>query len=98
MSLVRVFCLLPYLPDGQTDPLARAILESYANRLTHEKYALAYGRVVHALRNVYKVKPDSPALVNFIALVRWVDSASAEKLTRDIGMAMQDSIHSSDPA
>ena len=28
MSLVRVFCLLPYLPDGQTDPIARAILES----------------------------------------------------------------------
>jgi len=87
MSLVRVFCLLPYLPDGQTDPIARAVLESYANRLTHEKYAATYTKVIHALRNLYKVKSDSPALVNFIALVRWVDPASAEKISRDIGMA-----------
>jgi hypothetical protein len=87
MSLVRVFCLLPYLPDGQTDPMARAILESYANRLTHEKYAAAYAKVVQALRNLYKVKADSPALVNFIALVKWVDPASAEKIVKDIGMA-----------
>ena len=47
MSLVRVFCLLPYLPDGQTDPIARAVLESYANRLTHEKYAATYAKVIH---------------------------------------------------
>jgi hypothetical protein len=86
MSLVRVFCLLPYLPDGQTDPMARAILESYANRLTHEKYAATYTKVIHALRNMHKVKADSPALVNFIALVKWVDPASAEKISRDIGM------------
>lgn len=86
MSLVRVFCLLPYLPDGQTDPVARAVLESYANRLTHEKYAAIYGKVTHALRNMYKVKADSPALVNFIALVKWVDPASAEKIAHDIGM------------
>jgi hypothetical protein len=86
MALVRVFCLLPYLPDGQTDPLARAILESYSNRLTHEKYAATYAKVIHALRNLHKVKADSPALVNFIALVRWVDPASADKLTKDIGM------------
>jgi len=86
MSLVRVFCLLPYLPDGQTDPIARAILESYANRLTHDKYAGTYSKVVLALKNLYKVKADSPALLNFIALVRWVDPASADRLTRDIGM------------
>jgi hypothetical protein len=86
MSLVRVFCLLPYLPDGQTDPVARAVLESYANRLTHEKYAATYAKVVHALRNLFKVKADSPALVNFIALVKWVDPDSAAKLARDIGM------------
>ena len=86
MSLVRVFCLLPYLADGQTDPVARAVLEAYANRLTHEKYAATYAKVVHALRNLYKVKADSPALVNFLALVRWVDPASAEKLSRDIGI------------
>jgi hypothetical protein len=86
MSLVRVFCLLPYLPDGQTDPVARAVLESYANRLTHEKYAATYAKVIHALKNLFKVKADSPALVNFIALVKWVDPDSAAKITRDIGM------------
>jgi hypothetical protein len=86
MSLVRVFCLLPYLPDGQTDPIARAVLESYANRLTHEKYAATYGKVIHALKNLHKVKADSPALVNFIALVKWVDPTSAEKISKDIGM------------
>jgi hypothetical protein len=86
MTLVRVFCLLPYLPDGQTDPIARAVLESFANRLTHEKYATAYGKVIHALKNLYKVKADSPALINFVALLKWVDPASADKVTHDIGM------------
>jgi len=86
MVFVRVFCLLPYLPDGQTDPIARAVLESYANRLTHEKYAATYVKVVNALKNLFKVKADSPALVNFIALVKWVDPASAEKISRDIGV------------
>ena len=86
MSLVRVFCLLPYLPDGQTDPVARAVLESYANRLTHEKYAATYAKVVNALKNLFKVKADSPALINFITLVKWVDPDSAAKIARDIGM------------
>lgn len=86
MALVRVFCLLPYLPDGQTDPIARAVLESYANRLTHEKYAATYAKVVQALRNLFKVKADSPALINFITLVKWVDPDSADKLSKDIGM------------
>jgi len=86
MVFVRVFCLLPYLPDGQTDPLARTILESYANRLTHEKYAAIYAKVLHALKNMFKVKADSPALVNFIALLKWVDVDSANKLAHDIGM------------
>ena len=86
MVFVRVFCLLPYLPDGQTDPVARAVLESYANRLTHEKYAATYARVVHALKNLFKVKADSPALVNFIALVKWVDPDSADKIAKDIGV------------
>jgi hypothetical protein len=86
MAFIRVFCLLPYLPDGQTDPIARAVLESYANRLTHEKYATTYTKVVNALKNLFKVKADSPALVNFIALVKWVDPASAEKIARDVGV------------
>jgi hypothetical protein len=87
MSLVRVFCLLPYLPDGQTDPIARTVLESYSNRLTHEKYTTTYGKVINALKNLHKVKADSPALLNFIALVRWVDPASADKIAHDIGIA-----------
>jgi len=86
MVFVRVFCLLPYLPDGHTDPIARAVLESYANRLTHEKYAATYARVVNALKNLFKVKADSPALVNFLALVKWVDPAAAEKISHDIGV------------
>jgi hypothetical protein len=86
LLLVRVFCLLPYLPDGQTDPVARAVLESYVSRLTHEKYADTYNKVVGALRNMHRVKADSPALVNFISLVRWVDPVAAEKLSNDVGM------------
>jgi hypothetical protein len=86
MTFVRVFCLLPYLADGQTDPIARAVLESYASRLTHEKYAAAYAKVIGALKNLFKVKADSPALVNFISLVKWVDPASAEKISKDVGM------------
>jgi hypothetical protein len=86
MSLVRVFSLLPYLPDGQTDPIARAILETYTSRLTHEKYAATYAAVVGALRKLYKVKADSPALVNFLALVRWVDPAAAERIAGDVGI------------
>ena len=87
MSFVRVFCLLPYLPDGQTDPVARAVLETYASRLTHEKYLTTYAGVIGALRKLHKVKADSPALVNFIALVRWVDPGSADRIAQDVGMA-----------
>jgi len=88
MTLVRVFCLLPYLPDGQTDPVARAVLEAFANRLTHEKYAATYTKVIGALKNLHKVKADSPALVNFVTLVKWVDADSAAKIAQDIGMAL----------
>ena len=86
MIFVRVFCLFPYLPDGQADPLARPILETFVTRLTHEKYAAIYTKTIHALRNLFKVKADSPALVNFIALVRWVDAAAAEKISKDVGL------------
>ena len=86
LVFVRVFCLLPYLPDGQTDPVARAVLETYVTRLTHEKYAAIYAKVLNALKNLHKVKADSPALVNFIALVKWVDAGAADKMVNDIGM------------
>jgi hypothetical protein len=86
MALVRIFCLLPYLPDGQTDPIAQAVMESYISRLVHEKYADTYNKVVGALKNLFKIKPDSPALVNFISLVKWVNPEAAAKLSQDIGL------------
>jgi len=86
MSLIRVFCLLPYLPDGQTDPIARAVLQTYVSRLMHEKYAATYAKVVQALRNLFKVKADSPALLNFISLVRWVDTEAADRISHDVGI------------
>jgi hypothetical protein len=86
MSFVRIFCALPYLPDGQTDPAARPILESYVQRLTHDKYAATYAKVLTTLRNMFKARADGPALVNFIALVKWIDPEAAAKLTKDIGM------------
>ena len=86
MALVRIFCLLPYLPDGKTDPMAQAVMESYVSRLTHEKYADTYNKVAQVLRNLFKVKADSPALVNFINLVKWVNAEAAAKLSQDIGM------------
>jgi hypothetical protein len=86
MTDVRIFCLFPYLPDGQADPLARPILETFVSRLTHEKYVDVYNKTIAALRNLYKVKADSPALVNFVALVKWVDPSAAAKVAADIGM------------
>ena len=86
ISLIRVFCQIPYLPDGTTDPIARAVMESFVNRLTHEKYAATYHKVVNSLRNMFKANPESPTLVNFMALVRWVDAEAANKLSTDIGI------------
>ena len=86
ISLIRIFCQIPYLPDGRTDSIARAVTESYVTRLTHEKYAAAYGKVVNSLRNMFKANPESPTLVNFMALVKWVDTDAAHKLSADIGM------------
>jgi len=86
MSFVRIFCALPFLPDGQTDPAARPILESYVQRLMHEKYAATYAKVLTTLRNMFKARADGPALMNFIALVKWIDPEAAAKLGRDIGM------------
>jgi hypothetical protein len=88
ISLIRVFCQLPYLPDGSTDPVARAVMETYVTRLTHEKYAATYNRVVNSLRNMHKANPNSPTLLNFLALVKWVDAEAANKLNTDVGMAM----------
>lgn len=86
ITLIRVFSQLPYLPSGKTDTIAQPVLESYVVRLTHEKYAATYHKVVTSLKNMFKANPASPTLVNFLALVRWVDAAAAEKLSHDIGM------------
>lgn len=86
MSLIRVFSQLPYLQDGSTDPIARTLLETYVTRLSHEKYAATYHKVVTSLKNMFRAKPDSPTLVNFLALVRWVDKDVANRLAQDIGM------------
>ena len=86
MTLIRTVCQMPYLPDGRTDSIARPVLESYVSRLMHEKYAATYTKVMNSLKNVYKAKADSPTLLNFLALVKWVDAEAANRLGVDIGM------------
>jgi hypothetical protein len=86
IALIRVFCQLPYLADGRTDPIARAVMETYVTRLTHEKYIGIYQKVVSSLKNMFKANPSSPTLLNFMALVKWVDPAAASKLSADAGI------------
>jgi hypothetical protein len=86
ISLIRIFCQVPYLANGKTDPIARTVMETYVTRLTHEKYAATYTKVVNSLRNMFAVKPDSPVLLNFMGLVKWVSPEAATKLAMDVGM------------
>jgi hypothetical protein len=86
LALIRIFCHLPYLPDGKTDPIARTVIESYVIRLTHEKYASTYSKIVKSLKNMFVAKPDSPTLLTFMALVKWANPEAAQKLYSDIGM------------
>ncbi len=86
MTLIRVFCQIPYLANGKTDAIARSVIETYVTRLTHEKYAATYNKVMNSLKNMFVAKPDSPTLLNFLALVRWVSPEAANKLSADIGM------------
>jgi len=86
ISLIRIFCQVPYRADGKTDAIARPVIETYVSRLVHEKYASTYKKVVTSLKNMFSAKPDSPTLLNFLALVRWVDPAAANRLCADIGM------------
>jgi hypothetical protein len=88
ISLIRIFCHIPYRPDGKTDSIARPVIETYVTRLLHEKYAGTYKKVVNSLKNTFAAKSDSPTLLNFLALVRWVDPAAANKICADIGMAV----------
>jgi hypothetical protein len=86
ISLIRIFCHIPYRADGKTDSIARPVIEIYVTRLLHEKYAGTYKKVLNSLKNMFTAKPDSPTLLNFLALVRWVDPAAATKISTDIGM------------
>ncbi len=83
---IRVFCQLPYLEDGRTDPIAQAVLESYVTRLVHEKYAATYVKVLTSLKNMFKARADSPLLLNFMALVKWVQPTVAQKIAQEIGL------------
>jgi hypothetical protein len=84
ITFINVFCQLPYLPDGSTDPHARALMETYVARLTNEKYAVIYNKIVNSLRIMHR--QSSPTLTNFVALVKWLDPNAASKLNADIGM------------
>jgi len=42
IGLIRIFCQIPYRPDGQTDAIASPVIGTYVSRLTHEKYAQSY--------------------------------------------------------
>jgi glutamyl/glutaminyl-tRNA synthetase len=61
-------------------------METYVTRLTHEKYASTYHKIATSLRNMFNAKPDSPTLLNFLALVRWTSPEAANKISADIGM------------
>ena len=61
-------------------------METYVTRLTHEKYAATYHKVVNSLKNMFRAKPDSPTLLNFLALVKWVDPEAEKRLSQDIGL------------
>ena len=86
MALIKVFCQLPYLANGKTDSIARTVMESYVSRLTHEKYATTYSKIVNSLKTIYHAKPDSPTFLNFIALVRWASPEAGAKLCTDVGV------------
>jgi hypothetical protein len=86
MTLIRTFCQLPYLPDGSTDAIAPNVMETYVRRLTHEKYAATYNKVVNSLKNMCQANPASPTLVNFLALIKWVDAEAAKKLSAEVQM------------
>lgn len=86
LTLIKIICQLPYLPTGKTDPIARPVLETYMTRLTHEKYASTYNKVVNSLRAMFTAKPDNAILLNFLALVKWANPETADKLAVDIGI------------
>jgi hypothetical protein len=53
----------------------------------HEKYAPTYSKVINSLKNIFRAKADSPILLNFTTLVRWVSPEAADKIGGDAGIA-----------
>jgi hypothetical protein len=89
IALIKIFCQLPYLANGKTDSIARTVMETYVTRLTHEKYASTYHKVVNSLKTMFHARPDSPTLANFLTLVRWASPEAADKLCADVGVVHQ---------
>ena len=83
LTLIKTFCQIPYLPDGTTDAIARNVLETYVVRLTHEKYATTYNKVVNSLKNMVQANPGNAIPFNFVTLVKWVDPEAAKKLSAE---------------
>lgn len=83
MTLIKTFCQIPYLPDGSSDPIARDVMETYVIRLTHEKYAATYHKVVNSLKSMLRANPGNATPFNFMALIKWVDPEAAKKLGAD---------------
>ena len=57
MAMIKIFCQLPYLANGKTDSIARTVMEAYVSRLTHEKYAATYHKVVNSLKTMFHARP-----------------------------------------
>ena len=84
--IIRIFCQLPYLDSGKTDPVAHAVMQVYVGRLLHEKYGPFYHKVLTSLKNMFKANPNSSTLNNFVAMVKWADAEAVNKISEDVGM------------
>jgi hypothetical protein len=88
IALIRIFCQVPYRADGRMDAIALPVIEAYVSRLTHEKYAPIYHKVVNSLKTMFRARPDNPTLLTFLALVRWAHPEAANRLYADVGMPL----------
>ena len=88
MTFIRVFCHLPYQSDGRADPVARAAMETFVNRLLHDKYVATYRKVVNSLKNLHHANPNSPTLLTFLTLVRWISPEAAQRICADGGIPL----------
>jgi hypothetical protein len=86
ISFIRIFCALPYLANGKTDPIAHAVMQVYLGRLLHEKYAAFYHKVVNSLKSMFAANPNSPTLTSFMAMVKWAEAEAVDKISADVGM------------